>query len=164
VWFSKLGGESVHTAPCKPLCLSHGKISVLVVSDMEWSDCFTRSMKPIALRAVRSRAARSDRAAIMSECMLRIMDEGEYAPCFSSIASASAPRRFLETRENSRGNQGPALIDQSPTTKGDRLSRSHNKEPQPMMAIADNGIRLVNVAIAGFYSVHVRRSTCAWSR
>ncbi len=33
-----------------------------------------------------------------------------------------------------------------------------------MMAIADNGIRLVNVAIAGFYSVHVRRSTRAWNR
>jgi cytochrome c oxidase assembly factor CtaG len=32
-----------------------------------------------------------------------------------------------------------------------------------MMAIADNGIRLVNVAIAGFYSVHVRRSTRAWN-
>ena len=33
-----------------------------------------------------------------------------------------------------------------------------------MMAIADNGIRLVNAAIAGFYSVHVMRSTRAWNR
>ena len=33
-----------------------------------------------------------------------------------------------------------------------------------MMAIADNGIRLVNVAIAGFYSVHVMRSIHVWNR
>ena len=33
-----------------------------------------------------------------------------------------------------------------------------------MMAIADNGIRFVNVAIAGFYSVHVIRSTRVWNR
>ena len=32
-----------------------------------------------------------------------------------------------------------------------------------MMAIADNGIRLVNMAIAAFYSVRVRRSTRAWN-
>ena len=33
-----------------------------------------------------------------------------------------------------------------------------------MMAIAANGIRLVNVAIAGVYSVHVLRSTRVWNR
>ena len=33
-----------------------------------------------------------------------------------------------------------------------------------MMAIPDNGIRLVNGSIAGFYSVHVMRSTRAWNR
>ena len=33
-----------------------------------------------------------------------------------------------------------------------------------MIAIGDYGIRLVNVAIAGFYSVHVMRSTRVWNR
>ena len=33
-----------------------------------------------------------------------------------------------------------------------------------MMAIADNGIRLVNVAIARFYSVLDMRSTRVWNR